>query len=62
MKNEERKKMVDAISTTILLEVIFAEKKNSNSEEIKDSDMIKNVKKIVEREVKKYDIQKNENN
>ena len=55
-----RNEMINEISTRVLVEVIFKEKKNFNSKEKKDADMIKMIKEVIEREVKKYDIQKDE--
>lgn len=60
MKNKE--KIIDEISNAVLLEIIFTEKKNFNTKDQTDAEMIKNIKRIVEREVKKYDFQENENN
>lgn len=56
-----RKERINEISTRVLLEIIFEEKKNFNSKEKKDADMIKQVKSIIEREVRKNDLQKNDN-
>lgn len=58
MKN--RLEISDEILNKVLLEIIFTEKKNFNTKEKKDAEMIKIVKNIIEREVKKSDIQKNE--
>lgn len=55
-----RNEMINEISTRVLLEIIFKEKKNYNTKEKKDADMIKMIKGIIEREVKKNDIQKDE--
>lgn len=55
-----RNEMINEISTRVLLEIIFKEKKNFNTKEKKDADMIKMIKGIIEREVKKNDIQKDE--
>lgn len=60
MKNKE--KIIDEISNAVLLEIIFTEKKNFNTKDQTDAEMIKNIKRIVEREVKKHDFQENENN
>lgn len=57
---KSRSEKVNKISTRVLLEIIFNEKKNFNTKEKKDADMIKLVKSIIEREVKKNDIQKDE--
>jgi hypothetical protein len=57
MKNKEE--LIKEISSIVLLEIIFTEKKNFNTKEQTDSEMIKTIKRIVEREVKKHDIQKN---
>ena len=57
---KSRSEKVNEISTRVLLEIIFNEKKNFNTKEKKDADMIKLVKSIMEREVKKNDIQKDE--
>ena len=57
---KSRSEKVNEISTRVLLEIIFNEKKNFNKKEKKDADMIKLVKSIIEREVKKNDIQKDE--
>lgn len=62
MNNEERKKLIEEIGTKLLYEIIFTEKKNFNSHEYKDSELISQIKKIIEREVKKNDIQENHNN
>lgn len=56
-----RKDRINEISTRVLLEIIFEEKKNFNSKEKKDADMIKQIKSIIEREVRKNDLQKNDN-
>ena len=56
-----RKEKINEISTRVLLEIIFEEKKNFNSKEKKDADMIKQIKSIIEREVRKNDLQKNDN-
>ena len=55
-----RNEMINEISTRVLLEIISKEKKNFNTKEKKDADMIKMIKGIIEREVKKNDIQKDE--
>lgn len=57
---KSRSEKINEISTRVLLEIIFNEKKNFNTKEKKDADMIKLVKSIIEREVKKNDIQKDE--
>lgn len=58
-KNKEE--LIDEISKSTLIEILFKEKKNYNSKEMTEVEMIKEVKKIIEREVnKKYDLQKNE--
>lgn len=58
MKNKEEK--INEISNVALLEILFKEKKNYNSKEMKTSDMVKEIKRIIDREVnKQYDIQKN---
>lgn len=57
---KSRTELIEEISNRVLIEILFAEKKNFNTKEIKDSDMIKKVKSIIEREVKKNDIQKDE--
>ena len=57
---KSRSEKVNEISTRVLLEIIFNKKKNFNTKEKKDADMIKLVKSIIEREVKKNDIQKDE--
>ena len=57
---KSRSEKVNEISTRVLLEIIFNEKKNFNTKEKKDADMIKLVKSIIEREVKRNDIQKDE--
>lgn len=57
-----RTEMIDDISNRVLYEIIFSEKKNFNTKEKKDAEMIKLIKLIIEREVKKNDIQKDEFN
>ncbi len=57
MNKEERQKLVEEITQKLLYEIIFMEKKNFNSKELKDSDMINKIKNIVEREVKKSEVQ-----
>lgn len=57
---KSRSELVNEISVRVLLEIIFTEKKNFNTKEKKDSEMIKIIKNIIEREVKKNDIQKDE--
>ena len=56
MKNKEE--LIKEISDNAYFEIMFKEKKNFNTKEKKDSDMIDIIKKIVEREVKKHGIQK----
>ncbi len=59
MKNKEE--LIDEISKYTLIEILFKEKKNYNSKEMTEVEMVKEVKRIIEREVnKKYDLQKNE--
>ena len=60
MKNKEQ--IIEDISSVVLLEIIFTEKKNFNTKEQTDSEMIKTIKRIVEREVKKHYIQENKTN
>lgn len=62
MNNEKREKIIEEISTKLLYEIIFTEKKNFNTREYKDSELIAKIKNIIEREVKKNDIQENQNN
>lgn len=62
MNNEEREKLIEEISTKLLYEIIFTEKKNFNTREYKDSELIAKIKSIIEREVKKNDIQENHTN
>lgn len=57
---KSRSELINEISTRVLLEIIFNEKRNFNTKEKKDSEMIKLIKNIIEREVKKNDIQKDE--
>lgn len=56
MNKEERKQKVEEITQKLLYEIIFMEKKNFNSKELKDSDMIAKIKAIVEREVKNNEV------
>ena len=57
MKSKEEK--INEISNVALLEILFKEKKNYNSKEMKSTEMVKEIKKIIDREVnKQYDIQK----
>lgn len=62
MNKEEREKQVQEISQKLLFELIFMEKKNFSTKEYKDSEMITKIKNVIEREVKKNDIQENKNN
>ena len=57
---KSRSELINEISTRVLLEIIFNETKNFTTKEKKDSEMIKLIKNIIEREVKKNDIQKDE--
>ena len=57
---KSRSELINEISTRVLLEIIFNEKKNFNTKEKRDSEMIKLIKNIIEREVKENDIQKDE--
>lgn len=59
MNKEERNKKVEEISQKLLYEIIFMEKKNFNSKELKDSEMINKIKTVVEREVKNNEVQEN---
>ena len=56
----ENEELINEIANKLLIEVIFTEKKNFNTKELKDAEMIKHLRKLIEREVKKYEIQKNE--
>jgi hypothetical protein len=58
--NNDKEIMIENVSNKLLYQIIFAEKKNSNTNELKDSDMIKEIKKLIEKEVPKNDIQTNE--
>lgn len=62
MSNEEREKLIEEISQRLLYEIIFTEKKNFTTRDLKDSEMISKLKAIIEREVKKNDIQEDQNN
>lgn len=62
MSNKEREKLIEEISQRLLYEIIFTEKKNFTTRDLKDSEMISKLKAIIEREVKKYDIQEDQNN
>lgn len=62
MSNEEREKLIEEISQRLLYEIIFTEKKNFTTRDLKDSEMILKLKAIIEREVKKNDIQEDQNN
>lgn len=53
---KSRESIINDISTKVVREIIFNEKKNFNTKEKKDSEMIKLIKRIIEREVKKNDI------
>ena len=58
-----RKEQIEEVTNRVLIELIFKEKKNYNAsakEQKSNADMIKEIKSIIEREVKKNDIQKNE--
>lgn len=58
---KSKEELVDEISKFALIEILFKEKKNYNSKEMTEVEMVKEVKKIIEREVgKKYDLQKDE--
>ena len=58
---KSKEELVDEISKFTLIEILFKEKKNYNSKEMTEVEMVKEVKKIIEREVsKKYDLQKDE--
>ena len=58
---KSKEELVDEISKSTLIEILFQEKKNYNSKEMTEVGMVKEVKKIIEREVsKKYDLQKDE--
>lgn len=58
---KSKEELVDEISKYTLIEILFKEKKNYNSKEMTEVEMVKEVKKIIEREVsKKYDLQKDE--
>lgn len=58
---KSKEELVDEISKSTLIEILFKEKKNYNSKEMTEVEMVKEVKKIIEREVsKKYDLQKDE--
>lgn len=58
MNNNEKK--IEYISNKLLYEILFAEKKNFNTKELKEADMIKMVKKFIEKEVNASEVQKNE--
>ena len=60
MNKEERNKKVEEISQKLLYEIIFMEKKNFNSKELKDSEMINKIKAVVEREVKNNEVQEDQ--
>jgi len=60
MNKEERNKKVEEISQKLLYEIIFMEKKNFNSKELKDSEMINKIKSVVEREVKNNEVQEDQ--
>ena len=60
MNKEERNKKVEEISQKLLYEIIFMEKKNFNSKELKDSEMINRIKAVVEREVKNNEVQEDQ--
>ncbi len=56
---KSRDEMVNEISNDALIEILFKEKKNYNTKEMKSSEMVKEIKKVIDREVnKKNDIQK----
>lgn len=58
---KSKEELVDEISKYTLIEILFKEKKNYNSKEMTEVEMVKEIKKIIEREVnKKYDLQKDE--
>lgn len=58
---KSKEELVDEISKSTLIEILFKEKKNYNSKEMTEVEMVKEIKKIIEREVsKKYDLQKDE--
>lgn len=58
---KSKEELVDEISKFTLIEILFKEKKNYNSKEMTEVEMVKEIKKIIEREVsKKYDLQKDE--
>ena len=60
MNKEERNRKVEDISQKLLYEIIFMEKKNFNSKELKDSEMINKIKSVVEREVKNNEVQEDQ--
>lgn len=58
----DKEQFMNEILKKVLIEIIFIERKNFNTKQYTDSEMIKNVKRIVEREVKKYAFQENKDN
>ena len=56
MNNESQIEVDEGMVDTLLRDILFLEKKNINTKELKDSEMIKEIKKSIEREASKNEV------
>ena len=60
MNNDSQIEIDEDTMNNLLRDVLFLEKKNANSKDLKDSDMIKEIMKYIEKELRRNEIQADE--
>lgn len=60
MNNDSQMEIDEDTMNNLLRDVLFLEKKNANSKDLKESEMIKEIMKYIEKEFRRNEIQADE--
>lgn len=60
MNNDSQIEIDEDTMNNLLRDVLFLEKKNANSKDLKESEMIKEIMKYIEKELRRNEIQADE--
>lgn len=60
MNNDSQMEIDEDTMNNLLRDVLFLEKKNANSKDLKESEMIKEIMKFIEKELRRNEIQADE--